>query len=103
MRQKLVHEEMPPLEDLRDAIHFFREWLWEMNWRHSMAISACDPTVPTCSAPVRKEIPNLQKLFAQFWLYSSKKTSDVREQQILTTKAKAIVGRIEQLIADNLQ
>jgi hypothetical protein len=94
---------MPALDDLRDAIQFFREWLWEMNWRHPMSICACNLTASTSSASTEKEVPDFNKLFSQFWIYSSKKVGDASEKESLTAKAKAIADRIEQYVSENLQ
>lgn len=104
LRQNIVHGEMPPLFELREAIQFCREWLWEMNWKYSMAVAICDPTIlltPTTSA--QDAGPDLEQLFSQFWTFSSKKTNDKNEKAAIRRKTKAFVDTLNDLMADKLE
>lgn len=94
---------MPSINELRDAVQFCREWLWESNWKYSMAIAICDPRVSTPIVSVQKELPDLRQLFTQFWNYRSRKTNNMNEKQTIQSKAQVIVDTIQGLVAENLQ
>lgn len=100
----MVHGEMPSIDELRDAVYFCRDWLWEMHWRYSMAIAVCNPVNSTTSSVSNaKSIPDLKQLFLQLWKYNSKKTNNAKEREAIDVKSKVILNTIEQLVGDNLQ
>ncbi|KAI6191711.1 hypothetical protein M3Y97_00257400 [Aphelenchoides bicaudatus] len=103
IRQHVVHGEMPSFFDLREAVQYCRDWIWEMNWKYEMAIAICDPRIvpkPTTSAENTET--DFMQLFAQIWAYGSKKTNDEGEKAALQRKAKAVADIIADQISDRL-
>jgi hypothetical protein len=75
-----------------------------MNWKYSMAVAICDPTLePTPTTSSEETGPDLEQLFAQFWAFNSKKTNDKNEKAAIQRKSKVIMDTLSGLGVDKLE